>query len=70
MKKCVNDDTRNFMEEQFADCMTFEDVTFLYSDFEKIINELMKARHEDLIEGIQGTWHIDNCSSGDDSRRK
>lgn len=53
MKKCVNDDTRNLMEEQFADCMTFEDVTLLYSDFERIINELMKARHRDLIEGIQ-----------------
>lgn len=53
MKKCVNDETRSLMEEQFAECTTFEEVAFLYSDFERIASELMRAIHGDLIEGIQ-----------------
>ena len=53
VKQCVSDETRGFMEEQYAECTTFEDVALLYSDFERISSELMKSRHKDLIEGIK-----------------
>lgn len=53
MKKCVNDEVRRLMEEQFADCTTFEETALLFSDFEKILGELLRARHDDLINDIQ-----------------
>lgn len=48
----VDDETRSFMEEQFADCTTFEEVAMLYSDFQVILRELMMDKHENLIDDI------------------
>lgn len=53
LKRYADEETRAFIEEQFAECTTFEEVAFLYSDFERIISELMRAKHGDLVDGIQ-----------------
>lgn len=53
MRKSVSDETLAYIEEQFADCTSFEEVTFLYSDFERIIGNLMSDRHSDLAEEFQ-----------------
>lgn len=54
MKKCVSDETRAFMEEQFAECLDFEQLADLYADFQCLVRELMldknRALTEDLME--------------------
>ena len=50
MKRCVNDETRAFMEEQFADCLDFEQVADLYADFQCVVRELMIHKSKALTE--------------------
>lgn len=48
MKRYVNDETRAFMEEQFADCLDFEQLADLYADFQGVIRELMRDASKSL----------------------
>lgn len=41
MKRCVNDETIAFMEEQFAECMDFGQLSDLYADFQWVLKELL-----------------------------
>lgn len=50
MKKYVNDDTRALMEEQFADCLDFEQLADLYADFQCVVRELMLDKSRALTE--------------------
>lgn len=50
MKRCVNDETRAFMEEQFAECLNFEQLADLYADFHCILRELMLDRSNSLAD--------------------
>lgn len=50
MKRCVNDETRAFMEEQFADCMDSEQLADLYADFHCVLKELLLYGIKSLIE--------------------
>lgn len=46
MKRHVNDETRAFMEEQFAECLDFEQLADLYADFHRILRELLLSSLE------------------------
>lgn len=41
MKKCVNDETRSFIEDQFSECLDFEQLADLYADFQCVLREIM-----------------------------
>lgn len=49
----VRDEVRTCLEEQFADCTSFEEVALLYSDFQVITRKLMYERHKELIEEVE-----------------
>ena len=53
MKKYVNDETRALMEEQFADCLDFEQLADLYADFQCVVRELMLDKSRALTEDNQ-----------------
>lgn len=48
MKRFVNDETRAFMEEQFAECMDFGQLSDLYADFQCVLKELLLSGSESL----------------------
>jgi hypothetical protein len=48
MKSYVNDETRSFMEAQFADCTSLEEVADLYAVFQIVTKELLKDRISDF----------------------
>lgn len=50
MKRYVNDDTRAFMEEQFAECLDFEQLADLYADFQCVLRELMLDKSRALAD--------------------
>lgn len=50
LKRYVNDKTRAFMEDQFADCLNFEQLADLYADFQCVVRELMLDKIKALTE--------------------
>ncbi len=50
MKQYVSDETRAFMEEQFAECLNFEQLADLYADFQCILKELLLYGSKSLTE--------------------
>lgn len=50
MKRYVSDETRAFMEEQFAECLDFEQLADLYADFQCVVRELMLDKSKALTE--------------------
>jgi hypothetical protein len=48
MKSFVSDETRSFMEEQFADCTSMEELADLYAAFQIVTKELLKDRISDF----------------------
>lgn len=53
MKQYVNDDTRSFMEEQFADCTDMEGLADLYADFQIVLRELLRDKISNFEEPDQ-----------------
>lgn len=50
LKRYVSDETRALMEEQFADCLDFEQLADLYADFQCVVRELMLDKSRALTE--------------------
>lgn len=50
LKQYVHDETRAFMEEQFAECLDFEQLAVLYADFQCILKELLLTASKALTE--------------------
>lgn len=50
MKQYVSDETRAFMEKQFAECLDFEQLADLYADFQCVVRELMLDTSRTLTE--------------------
>lgn len=50
LKRYVNDETRTFMEEQFAECLDIEQLLDLYADFQCVLRKLMHDTSKSLIE--------------------
>lgn len=50
MKRYVSDETRAFMEEQFGECLDFEQLLDLYADFQCVLRELMRDTSQSLID--------------------
>lgn len=50
MKRYVSDETRAFMEEQFAECLDFEQLAVLYADFQCILRELLISSSKSLTD--------------------
>lgn len=49
----VSNETRTMIEEQFAECNTFEETAVLYSDFNKVIDKALRDKNEFLINELE-----------------